>query len=111
SVAQRSNPGDAPALVGRAEPRLISDGRAAMQIPVVYAIRGCDACVKLRQMRTTALWLSPTSFARERVLQWVAAAGILSRVRVTASSTFASVILRGVPGRESSASPFIPCSL
>jgi hypothetical protein len=71
----------------------------------------CGCSPKLRQMRTTALWLSPTSFARDRVLHWVAAAGILSRVRVTASSTLASVILRGVPGRESSASPFIPCSL
>src|ERR1700689_4549449 len=41
----------------------------------------CGCSPKLRQMRTTALWLSPTSFARDRVLHWVAAADILSRVR------------------------------
>jgi len=41
----------------------------------------------------------------------VAATGLLSNVRVTASSTLASVMLRGVPGRESSAHPSIPCNL
>src|SRR5262249_10617472 len=43
--------------------------------------------------------------ASDRVLQWVASAGRDSRVRVTAASTCSSVIVRGAPGRGSSASP------
>src|SRR3954452_23720156 len=52
-----------------------------------------------------ALWESPTAWAIPRVLQWVAALGFCSRVLVTTSSTRASVILRGAPGRGSSVSP------
>ncbi len=68
----------------------------------------CGWRPKVCQMRTTALWLSPTFLASERVLQWVAAGGRLSNVWVTASSTWVSVILRGVPGRGSSHNPPIP---
>src|SRR5712671_5694321 len=41
----------------------------------------------------------------KRVLQWVAAAGIVSNVVVTTSAIFSSPILRGAPGRGSSARP------
>src|SRR5205809_3322513 len=40
-----------------------------------------------------------------RVLQWVAPRGVVSSVRITTSSTFASVICRGAPTRGSSNSP------
>ncbi len=56
-------------------------------------------------MRLTALWLSPQARANARVLQWVASRGVLSKVRVSARSTSASVIRRGAPGRGSSSSP------
>src|SRR3954469_20536378 len=52
-----------------------------------------------------ALWDSPTALAMPRVLHWVAALGFSSRVLVTTSSTRASVIVRGAPGRGSSVSP------
>jgi len=47
----------------------------------------------------------PEALAIERVLQWVAAAGIVSNVVVTTSAIFSSPILRGAPGRGSSARP------
>ena len=43
--------------------------------------------------------------AMARVLQCVACAGVVSRVRVTIRSTAASVTVRGAPGRGSSSSP------
>ena len=64
---------------------------------------GCSA--KARQMRCTALRLSPLACAIDRVLQCVASAGVVSRVRVSTRSTCASVIVRGAPGRGSSRSP------
>src|SRR5262245_30158299 len=64
---------------------------------------GCSA--KARQMRCTALRLSPLAVAIDRVLQWVASAGVVSRVRVITASTCASLIVRGAPGRGSSRSP------
>src|SRR5262245_20445450 len=57
------------------------------------------------QIRATAVWDRPSARASDRVLQWVASAGRDSRVRVTAASTCSSVIVRGAPGRGSSASP------
>jgi len=39
------------------------------------------------------------------VLQWVASAGLVSRVRVSTASTSASVTVRGAPGRGSSSNP------
>ena len=50
------------------------------------------------------------AWAIERVDQWVAAAGLLSRVRVRTASTWASLILRGCPGRGSSSNPSTPCA-
>ena len=45
------------------------------------------------------------SWARVHVLKWIAATAVLSSVRVTASSTCASVIWRGAPARGSSHKP------
>src|SRR3712207_6919635 len=39
----------------------------------------CGFRAKARQMRQTAVWLSPVALARERVLQCVAPAGVASR--------------------------------
>ena len=47
----------------------------------------------------------PTWRASSRLDQWVAPSGVSSRVRTTTSSTWASVIVRGTPGRGSSPSP------
>ena len=58
-----------------------------------------------RQMRCTVEIDKPEALAIERVLQWVAAAGIVSNVVVTTSAIFSSSILRGAPGRGSSARP------
>ena len=52
----------------------------------------------------TAVWLSPTSAAIERVDQCVASFGVVSSVLTITSSTFASLIFRGRPGRGSSIS-------
>src|SRR5262249_7375941 len=64
---------------------------------------GCSA--KAPQIRCTALRLRPLACAIDRVLQCVASAGVVSRVRVSTRSTCASVIVRGAPGRGSSRSP------
>ncbi len=56
-------------------------------------------------MRLMLLWLSPATWARERVDQWVAAGGWLSRVRASTRSTAASLRRRRVPGRGSSSRP------
>ena len=47
----------------------------------------CGFRPKARQMRQTAVWLSPAALASERLLQCVASAGAASRVVVTARST------------------------
>src|SRR5689334_19438124 len=57
---------------------------------------------KARQMRTMAFWVRPVAAAMERVLQWVACGGRVSRVRVTTASTCASVRVRGGPERGAS---------
>ncbi len=56
-------------------------------------------------MRTTADWDRPVASAMPRVLQWVAASGLLSKVRVMTSSTWQSRSERGAPGRGSSINP------
>jgi hypothetical protein len=61
-------------------------------------------------MRQTAVWLSPLARAGERVLQWVASAGVASSVVATACSTCSSVIVRGAPGLGSSSRPSSPRS-
>src|SRR3989475_3678411 len=64
---------------------------------------GCNA--NARQIRLTAVWLNPHRRAMARVLQCVAARGVLSSVSRTTCSTCSSVIFRGAPGRGSSSSP------
>ncbi len=59
-------------------------------------------------MRETAVWESPSSRASERVDQWVASAGVRSRVVVMTRSTCSFKIVRGLPGRGSSSSPSRP---
>ena len=68
----------------------------------------CGFRAKARQMRQTAVWLRPVALASERVLQWVASAGVASSVVVTARSTCSSVILRGAPGAGGERLPRLP---
>jgi hypothetical protein len=70
----------------------------------VSALR-CSYNAKARQMRLTALWLSPQRRAIERVDQCVASRGCVFSVRVSTRSTVASLIWRGAPGRGSSSEP------
>ena len=56
-------------------------------------------------MRCTVETDRPDALAIERVLQCVAAAGMVSKVVVTTSVILSSPILRGAPGRGSSRSP------
>jgi hypothetical protein len=58
-----------------------------------------------RQIRSTLEGEIPTRFASSRFDQCVAPWGNSSRVRTTTSSTWASVMVRGTPGRGSSARP------
>src|SRR6516225_5271681 len=58
----------------------------------------CGWSENARQMRCTVEIDKPEAVAIERVLQWVAAAGIVSNVVVTTSAIFASPILRGPRG-------------
>src|SRR3954452_25325157 len=62
------------------------------------------------QMRCTAVWLRPTSAAIERVDQCVASFGVVSSVLTITSSTLASLIFLGCPGRGSSVKPSKRCS-
>ena len=65
----------------------------------------CGCSPKARQMRCTVETDRPDALAIERVLQCVAARGIVSSVVVTTSAILSSPILRGAPGRGSSSSP------
>ena len=58
-----------------------------------------------RQMRCTLVGKIPTRRASFRFDQCVAPSGASSRVRITTSSAWASVMVRGTPGRGSSLSP------
>ena len=58
-----------------------------------------------RQMACTEAREMPAAAAIDRVDQCVAPAGMDSRVRTITSSTFASSMVRGGPGRGSSLSP------
>jgi len=64
---------------------------------------GCSP--NARQMRSTLVGETPTRAASSRSGQCVAASGTCSKVRTTTSSTWASVIVRGTPGRGSSGKP------
>ena len=58
-----------------------------------------------RQIRDTAVCETPAAAAIDRVDQRAASRGASSRVRTTTSSTLASAMVRGGPGRGSSQSP------
>jgi hypothetical protein len=70
----------------------------------------CGWSPNARQIRDTAVCVSPTSRAIDRVDQCVASRGVLSSVLVITASTCSSVIVRGRPGRGSSLSPSSRCS-
>src|SRR6266508_924057 len=65
----------------------------------------CGRRLNARQIRLTAVWLSPHRRASVRVLQCVASRGVVSSVTRITRSTSASVIRRGAPGRGSSSNP------
>lgn len=65
----------------------------------------CGRRPKARQTRPTVVAERPAALAIERRLQWVAPAGIASRVRVTSAATASSPIRRGAPLLGSSDSP------
>ena len=65
--------------------------------------QGCSP--NARQIRCTDVGEMPARLASSRLDQCVAPPGTCSRVRTTTSSTWASVIVRGTPGRGSSPSP------
>src|SRR5712664_224128 len=83
--------------------RLLSTKRGSVDSLKVSLRCGCSE--NARQMRCTVETDKPEALAIERVLQWVAAAGIVSNVVVTTSAIFSSPIMRGVQGRGSSARP------
>ena len=68
-------------------------------------LRRCGCSPNALQIRCTADCVRPTSAAIERVDQCVASLGVVSNVLVITSSTIASVIVRGCPGRGSSTRP------
>src|SRR5207253_4443535 len=81
--------------------RLLSTKRGSVD-SLKVSLR-CGWRENARQMRCTVETDKPEAFAIERVLQWVAAAGLVSNVVVTTSASFTSPILRGAPGRGWSA--------
>jgi len=62
----------------------------------------CGCKPNARQMRLMVIRLSPVALAKPRVLQCVSPRGVLSKVRITTCSTWASLTWRGAPGRGSS---------
>lgn len=71
----------------------------------------CGCRPNARQMRETAVCVSPISRAMVRVLQCVAPAGRLSNVLAITASTRASSIVRGAPERGASSSLSRCCSM
>ena len=83
--------------------RILSISSGSGEILKSSVRQGCspNAC----QIRSTLAGEMPTRLASSRFDQWVAPSGTSSRVRTTTSSTWASVMVRGTPGRGSSLSP------
>jgi hypothetical protein len=66
----------------------------------------CGLSPNARQIREIAVWLIPTCRAIDRVDQWVSwLGGGRSRVATITRSTWSSAMVRGRPGRGSSARP------
>jgi hypothetical protein len=87
-------------------PHLLDEQRVSREFEGLRAM-GLEG--KARQMRLTVLWLRPVTFAMPRVLQCVPSAGVVSSVRTIRASTWASLIVRGTPGRGSSKRPSLRC--
>jgi len=83
--------------------RILSISSGSGEILNVSVRQGCSPNV--RQIRSTLDGDMPTRLASSRFDQCVAPSGTSSSVRTTASSTWASVRVRGTPGRGSSVSP------
>src|SRR2546428_3603080 len=71
----------------------------------------CGCRPKARQMRLMVMRLSPVACAKPRVLQCVAPRGVLSKVCTTTCSTWASLTVRGAPGRGRATFPPCPARL
>ena len=67
-----------------------------MKNGLVESLRVAHRCGvnKAYLMRTIALCDRAAASARPRLLQWVAPLGLVSRISVMTSSTFASVVVR-----------------
>jgi len=81
----------------------------AMNCGSADSFQVCSRCAlspNARQIREMAVWLIPTCRAIDRVDQWVSwSGGGRSRVATITCSTWSSAIVRGRPGRGSSARP------
>lgn len=71
----------------------------------------CGCSEKAPQMRRIVEADKPVWAAIERVDQWLASAGALSRVATITRSTSSSLTVRGAPGRGSSSNPPTPASM
>src|SRR5215211_3963671 len=58
----------------------------------------CGLSPNARQIRLTAVWFLPSTRARDRVDQWVASVGVISRVVTMTRSMWSSLSLRGGSG-------------
>ena len=83
--------------------RILSISSGSGEILKSSVRHGCSP--NARQIRCTLVGEIPTRLASSRFDQCVAPAGTTSSVRTTTSSTWASVMVRGTPGRGSSPSP------
>src|SRR6266536_1293981 len=83
--------------------RILSISSGSGEILKSSARHGCSP--NARQMRCTLDGEIPTRLASSRLDQCVAPSGTSSSVRTTTSSTWASLMVRGTPGRGSSPSP------
>ena len=88
-------------------PHLFDEEGVRRQLEGFGAVRlQCQA----RQMRLTVVWLRPERRAMDRVLQWVASLGVVSKVNAITRSTSASSIILGRPLRGWSNRPSSRCS-
>jgi hypothetical protein len=83
--------------------RILSISSGSGEILNVSVRQGCSP--NARQIRSTLDGEMPVCRASSRFDQCVAPSGTSFRVRTTTSSTCASVMARGTPGRGSSARP------
>jgi len=77
-------------------------------VEILKLFTTCGLTPKVRQMRPTLSRPMPAALAMVRRLQWLRFAGGDSRVLVRTSSTFASLMVRGLPERGASQSTPMP---